>query len=620
MKRRVATSSAVVDNNLSSLLQHNEDSAWKPKSDQQRRMMKGIVKQRAAETRGRRLVSLKDKEMTIRRVAAEVASRTTTDYQSPPYTPRTPRTPNRPSPKEGDAASRLPVQHRKKASVAAANSNGPCCAAGHTLHKIHGTPADYTHIEGNSVVCDRCGTKELQREPNFYHCPECKFDSCTFCVLGKKTKKAAPDAAPREGRATPQGKRVIAPLEGTKDVSEGLKLGSDVAGTRMRAEMVTLPNGKKHQSSAPTIEDADTHAPRGENGLSMKQSFPVGEEVEVKDLTNPLYGHRGVVTGFNRGRAGIQINGEQKGLLPFQIGKPGEGTKHSSLHPKKYKPGTVIEICNTASDADGKRGHVVTNCGNNVEVKLDDMIELYRLPRDNITLPLGTSVFVKENSSRKSGRITGYNRGRVGVALDSGKQIGVVPEIVRMVNGPPSTVCSTPSTSPPSVRGTPGLAPDSEPRITPQLIVTKNMLNSLRSALVHSSGPLAFVSLRAILAKLPATEFGLKQAFLRLGLQDIAHDRSLLYAIYEAFCQGGFFNGNEMVNTLRRRIPERRDRWILKSFSELDEEGTGYVPLQVLKKHFVSTNSNMSPSHFFDRSSLSQAEFAEFYRDLRFVF
>ncbi|KAJ9447701.1 Crustacean calcium-binding protein 23 [Diplonema papillatum] len=682
MKKRVQPTT-VVDNELSSLLQHNDRPTWRPQSTQQRKMMAHLTKQRAEKRRGRQLTAASRGGSAVGRSRgasgvgspeASVAASIVSDApfsslglngQPPPWLNEQPT---------GHHPRHPPAPPTKTLS-------SPQCEGNHELQRRTGIPDTYTPHVGFSIACDNCGKKELHHEPFFYHCPLCKFDCCSTCMIGKRNIAAAKrydmqqkfyNNAASESQvsgldsARPHHNKVKPPLDGNNHKTNWMRMDDPASNDprwRMRGAFnQSAANVSKNAArAAPHVEDAD-----GGAAGSLRQKISIGDEVELSPPRDrddadddAALGVRGVVTGFNRGRIGVSIPGRKeeqaKGVLPDRITRPGSATKVSALHPGQYPKGAVVEVCNTHTPADGRRGIVVdslhnrpvcnpfsptprsaaSDTGSSFSPRPPTTVEIdlfpdaqsfaqrrgaqrYRLPMENLTLPVGVHVRLVNTGSEKLenrvGTITGYNRGRVGVRLRAtGEMVGALPDWIKPASADEAD--RPQQERQPEASRAPAPAPRKE-KPAPSPSAVKHLLNTIRSALLHAGGALAFVNLRRSLAIFPPTILGLTQVFARVGLHDVAQDPATVETIFNVFSSSGSLDTAALASSLRRRIPDKRERWLTKLFSELDRDGSGVVPTGYLKKFYIPTNGPLSPDHLLENMRVEQSEFMNFYRDL----
>jgi len=179
------------------------------------------------------------------------------------------------------------------------------------------------------------------------------------------------------------------------------------------------------------------------------QKFSVGDEIEIKGGDVALLGKTGRVAGFARGRVGVTLgNGDQ-------VGVPGDTlVKVQAFAEQNFKVGTEVTILHDGNDdLNGKTGFVTGTHRNRVGVEIGDGLGGKAIVGVPITclramgksaaqkFSVGDEVEVTSQDSEhtgKFGRVTGLNRGRVGIALRDGSKIGLVPEDVRRAGKDPA--------------------------------------------------------------------------------------------------------------------------------------------------------------------------------------
>eukprot|EP00756_Hemistasia_phaeocysticola_P062105 Hpha_TRINITY_DN5530_c0_g1::TRINITY_DN5530_c0_g1_i1::g.93760::m.93760 len=156
---------------------------------------------------------------------------------------------------------------------------------------------------------------------------------------------------------------------------------------------VKFSNG--HQEG---VVPGDVVESEGDSSARWVSVFPVGAKVEIVDPPTPgseLNGKVGVVTGSARGRVGVCIDGQNYGLTEEQIRPIIQGDTSDSDD-------------DSTGEMDADKVHSVWKRG--MRVRVSD--------------PEGTYT---ANAHGQGGTIVGAARGRIGVLLDSGSIVGLVP-------------------------------------------------------------------------------------------------------------------------------------------------------------------------------------------------
>eukprot|EP00755_Sulcionema_specki_P017176 Sspe_Gene.10947::Locus_3695_Transcript_1_1_Confidence_1.000_Length_1891::g.10947::m.10947 len=422
----------------------------------------------------------------------------------------------------------------------------PSCPGHHTLERVRGLPIVYSRQPGHVVCCNACSATHLEEaQPGFLHCAICSFDLCQACAMGKRTRPStAPSAPPPRPPATPPSHRPPPKQPEAscmRDLVQGWVRLSSPAGSRRKPP------------ACPTIDDA---APAVYEGLTLRQAFPVGTEVELTRLGPPLDGMRGKVVGHSRGRAGILLtDGREMGLLPHNLQRPGRATKRTHI---PIVPGAEVEVTGsgqrvTVEAVEG--GTAVVSGGRRVATR-------------DLAYPVGTMMLLN-NSERV--RVTGYARGRVGVvSAEDGRVMGVPPDQLTYPPSPsvarPSSVANSSTMTPPQTPPGPTAPTPRPPNSRHHSDDRRRMVDCLKRALVKEQGGMA--ALRRVFAG--TTEIS-KQAFRdgvrRLGLSDL--DDSTLDVAFSALDtqKKGSLDTHHFLQVMCGGLSRRRERDILRAFS-----------------------------------------------------
>ena len=163
----------------------------------------------------------------------------------------------------------------------------------------------------------------------------------------------------------------------------------------------------------------------------LGESVPVGAFVEVVDACSAFNGQTGQVSGRARGRVGLCLeSGEQVGL-------PASALRRVQLSGLQAFP-VGSRVCVSAGGCtahDGCEGQVVGHNRGRVGLELDDGTRV-GLPTAQVRavgktgpqgFPVGTAVLIvgHDTLSGEDGQVVGHSRGRVGVHLTDGRNVGV---------------------------------------------------------------------------------------------------------------------------------------------------------------------------------------------------
>ena len=170
-------------------------------------------------------------------------------------------------------------------------------------------------------------------------------------------------------------------------------------------------------------------------GKSAQQSFPLGAEVDVVCSDKTLNGKHGRVKGVSRGRIGVELsNGESVGLPPQQLRSIGKSAD------QQVKIGEPIVIISEDQSINGLSGKVTGKNRGRIGVELTNG-SIIGLPPQQVRYDGRTAtrefkvdqrvVLVDGEHDGKIGNVTGITRGRVGVCLSDGTNIGVPFQMLR---------------------------------------------------------------------------------------------------------------------------------------------------------------------------------------------
>eukprot|EP01064_Diplonema_japonicum_P034386 TRINITY_DN7101_c0_g2_i2.p1 TRINITY_DN7101_c0_g2~~TRINITY_DN7101_c0_g2_i2.p1 ORF type:complete len:982 (+),score=186.08 TRINITY_DN7101_c0_g2_i2:55-3000(+) len=160
---------------------------------------------------------------------------------------------------------------------------------------------------------------------------------------------------------------------------------------------------------------------RVQNELCPEEEFPIGTPVE-------LGGQRGVVTGFARGRVGVELqDGAKVGVIPEKLRALSEDEVLGGLFPMGLEV-VLLEKGTVAGCSRGRVGLVMSDGSQRGCIPE----QLRKLPEENIktAFPTGTKVVI--SASNTPATVTGYARGRLGLELEDGTKRGAIPtEVIR---------------------------------------------------------------------------------------------------------------------------------------------------------------------------------------------
>eukprot|EP01062_Namystynia_karyoxenos_P027340 TRINITY_DN21005_c0_g1_i1.p1 TRINITY_DN21005_c0_g1~~TRINITY_DN21005_c0_g1_i1.p1 ORF type:complete len:1230 (+),score=392.02 TRINITY_DN21005_c0_g1_i1:779-4468(+) len=176
-------------------------------------------------------------------------------------------------------------------------------------------------------------------------------------------------------------------------------------------------------------------------GRMPVQRFKAGEEVQITSDNPELDGRAGRVVGAGRGRIGVSLeDGRTVGLPSAQV------IPVQSFAMQQFKIGQKVIIRCEDDALDGREGEVTGCHRNRVGVRIADGVggeHIVGVPASNVRTHQHSAVFKKDAEveivgashelNGKFGRVCGRSRGRIGVHMRSGEQVGLPPDQLRLV-------------------------------------------------------------------------------------------------------------------------------------------------------------------------------------------
>ncbi|KAJ9458513.1 hypothetical protein DIPPA_13512 [Diplonema papillatum] len=203
-----------------------------------------------------------------------------------------------------------------------------------------------------------------------------------------------------------------------KGMLKGFPIGSSVAVFTRMGEIAGHARGRVNvdldDGSTVCCLPADVK-PKDLTAEEIAEKHPVGTRVEVA-------GRIGEVVACSRGRVGVKFpGGEQKGVLPQHLRIISEQEDIDAHFPVGTRVETLLETGGTLVGKSRGRLGVLLEDGSNVGC-LPSQVTIREAPLED-RFPIDAAVEVKLPA-----KVTGISRGRVGITLANGVNLGVIPD------------------------------------------------------------------------------------------------------------------------------------------------------------------------------------------------